>query len=202
MRPQWPQGSQRSICYTVTFSSPGMMLRLRWVSIKEQNPSQSSAWCIVAFDHHFQTPSNPSQCWIVWKDEGNGIYWLWCWSWSRYWSWSFKEPHSVPQQCFLTFLATQGKPLCLDFKLLMVVSDTTLCPKFIVMLKKLNFPIIWFLKLQNLESLELIVQKMLAGKEWVVSMLVPQCMSLLAKTLQYLHFSSYIIVLGITRSSS
>ena len=43
MRPQWPQGSQRSICYTVTFSSPWMMLRLRWVSIKKQKPSHSSA---------------------------------------------------------------------------------------------------------------------------------------------------------------
>ena len=43
MRPQWPQGSQRSICYTVTFSSPWMMLRLRWISTKEQKPSNSSA---------------------------------------------------------------------------------------------------------------------------------------------------------------
>ena len=61
---------------------------------------------------------DPSQCWIVWKDEGNGID-------------SDVEaevgievdrlkiriPHSVPQWCFFTFMATQRKPLWLDFKL-------------------------------------------------------------------------------------
>ena len=94
MRPQWPQGSQRSICYTVTFSSPWMMLRLGWVSIKNKSPHtavHNALWRSTITSKPRRIPLrllNSMKRWRQW-------YWLWCWSWSWYWSWSFKEPQSA-----------------------------------------------------------------------------------------------------------